>query len=165
MQRTFSGPCDVESNAMNVQPLLFNETHGPGIQLSADRRRAIRFESTCKTTCFSNRPVCINEIVSIKVCDASTTNGSFLRFGVTDFKTRVQCTPSTIVNKGAVFCMWVTIDGDVIYGVENERNYQLFNAISTSSSIWVLIDLCDDTTSVEFVGELILTLQPTLVML
>ncbi|KAI0234892.1 E3 ubiquitin-protein ligase NEURL1 [Lamellibrachia satsuma] len=171
----FVGLCDLGSNAMSVNPLLFHETRGLHVQLSADKRRATRVESFGNGICFSNRPVAINERVYIKFSDVSTSWSGVVRFGVT------SCNPATInsaklpryacpdltnkpdfwakalperfAEKDTVVFFYVTRGGNVMYGVNCEENGLFFSGVSTSSPIWVLIDIYGNTISLEFVGE------------
>ena len=62
-------------------------------------------------------------------------------------------------DKEMVLFFCVTPDGIVKYGINGVYKGMMFSCVSTSSPNYVVIELSDNTTSVEFVGELILTLQ------
>ena len=65
----------------DLPPLKFHPTHGANIRLSEDGFTAVRHESFCQGILFSNRPVMINERVSIKLAELSKRWSGVLRIG------------------------------------------------------------------------------------
>jgi len=55
--------------------------------------------------------------------------------------------------KHAVLSFYVTLGGDVMYGVDGQDHGRLFGGVSTSSRLWAIIDVYGNTVSVELVGE------------
>lgn len=162
---------------MKGWPLLFHQTHSDNIQLSLDRRRAKRFESFCKGICFSNRPIAVNERVYLKFSEVSSSWSGVVRFGVTSHDPmtingaelpRYACpdltnkpgywakaVPERFAEQSNTLYFLVTRNGDVMFGLNNEDKGLFFSGVNTSSTLWGLVDIYGNSTSMEFVGELL----------
>jgi protein neuralized len=78
---------DYDENTINrgtlgrPKPLLkFHSVCGTNIQLLREGRVARRRESFCKGLAFSNRPISIDEIVCIRLCEVGTNWSGVMRF-------------------------------------------------------------------------------------
>ncbi|CAK9296090.1 unnamed protein product [Gordionus sp. m RMFG-2023] len=67
-----------------IPPLYFkSNVHGENIIISDDKKYARRIRSYCKGICFTNRPILMNEILSVKIIDTSDKWSGGLRLGFT----------------------------------------------------------------------------------
>ncbi|KAI0216017.1 Protein neuralized [Lamellibrachia satsuma] len=156
-------------------PILFHSTRGSNVQLSADKSRATRTMYYCKGICFSNRPVSIGELVSIRINDVSTNWKGVARFGFTKHdpaKLKSAKLPSYVlpdlVKKpgywaeeipprfaecGTVLSFQMTSGGDVRITVNGEDSGYFFGEVDTNGPVWAIVDIYANTISVEFVEE------------
>ncbi|XP_074597454.1 E3 ubiquitin-protein ligase neur [Brevipalpus obovatus] len=72
------------SRTSSSSSLGFHSVHGENIRLSTDGRSAKRGESFCDGIVFSDRPVRVNEVISVKFLECSSTWSGALRFGFTN---------------------------------------------------------------------------------
>lgn len=155
-------------------PVTFHEVHSDNIQLSADRRRAKRIETFCKGICFSSHPILPNERIYIRFAEVSTSWSGAIRFGfmshdpATMYREtlpRYACPdltncpgywakalPERLARHGSVLLFYVTLAGDVMFGINGEDKGVFFSGINTRVPLWALLDIYGNTVAVEFVG-------------
>jgi len=164
---------------VNGGPLLFHEVHASNVELSHERRRAKRIDGQ-RGLCFSQRPVLPGERVCLKVTGLShgrNNKGVGLRYGYTAIDPSsddtvlhlgrqevvasqhgywVKAVSEAVVKRGSVLVFCLCIAGEVYYGRNDEECGILFAGVRTDVPLWVVIDLCGCTTSLEFVGKFLL---------
>lgn len=159
-------------------PIQFHDIHGDNVALSHDKARARRADSFCKSICFSNRPIAINERVYLKFSQTSSSWSGVLRFGFTSLDPgstqgpdlpRYACPDMT--NKPGnwakalgeryaainnVLHFWYNRNGDVMFGINGEDIGLFFTGVATNTPLWALMDIYGNTIEIEFVkfGEL-----------
>ncbi|XP_073998222.1 E3 ubiquitin-protein ligase neur isoform X4 [Rhodnius prolixus] len=156
----------------NLPPLLFHEVHGGNIMISRDGTVARRIESFCKGVAFSDRPVKIAEKIYLKFVGVSNNWSGVLRFGFTnhDPSTMRYCLPKyacpdltnkpgywakalaeRLCEKDAVLFYYVTVAGDVHFGVNGEEKGVFFSGVDTRGQLWAMLDIYGNSTAVQFV--------------
>ncbi|CAG2196456.1 NEUR [Mytilus edulis] len=154
-------------------PIQFHDIHGDNVALSHDKARARRADSFCKSICFSNRPIAINERVYLKFSQTSSSWSGVLRFGFTSLDPgstqgpdlpRYACPDMT--NKPGnwakalgeryaainnVLHFWYNRNGDVMFGINGEDIGLFFTGVATNTPLWALMDIYGNTIEIEFV--------------
>ncbi len=175
---------DFAGAGMKGRPLLFHTTHSDHVQLSLDRRQAKRVESFCKGICFSDRPLAVNERCYVRFAEVSQSWSGVVRFGFTSHPPatinaaelpRYACPdltnkpgywakalPERFAEQGNILFFYVTRGGDVFYGLNQEEKGIFFTGVSTSSDLYVMLDIYGNTTCMEFVGEKKIRKRPLL---
>ncbi|KAK9509359.1 hypothetical protein O3M35_006695 [Rhynocoris fuscipes] len=156
----------------NLPPLLFHEVHGGNIVITRDGTVARRVESFCKGVAFSDRPVKIAEKIYLKFVGVSNNWSGVLRFGFTshDPSTMRYCLPKyacpdltnkpgywakalaeKLCEKDAVLYYYVTVGGDVYFGVNGEEKGIFFSGVDTRGQLWAMLDIYGNSTAVQFI--------------
>lgn len=154
-------------------PILFHDIHGDNVALSHDKSRARRADSFCKSICFSNRPIAVNERVYLRFVQTSSSWSGVLRFGFTSTDPastrgpdlpRYACPDMT--NKPGnwakalgeryaainnVLHFWYNRNGDVMYGINGEDIGLFFTGVATNTPLWALMDIYGNTIEIEFI--------------
>ncbi|XP_076104058.1 protein neuralized-like isoform X1 [Mytilus galloprovincialis] len=154
-------------------PIQFHDIHGDNVALSHDKARARRADSFCKSICFSNRPIAINERVYLKFSQTSSSWSGVLRFGFTSLDPgstqgpdlpRYACPDMT--NKPGnwakalgeryaainnVLHFWYNRNGDVMFGINGEDIGLFFTGVATNTPLWALMDIYGNTIEIELV--------------
>jgi len=159
--------------------LVFHEVHAGNVELSHTRRRAKRVDGH-RGLCFSQRPILPGERVCLKVTGLShghNNKGIGLRYGYTAVDPSsddtvlhlgrheivasehgywMKSVGESVVKRGSVLVFCLCIAGEVYYGRNDEEYGILFAGVRTDVPLWVVVDLCGCTTSLEFVGKFLL---------
>uniref|UniRef100_A0A915D3T9 NHR domain-containing protein n=1 Tax=Ditylenchus dipsaci TaxID=166011 RepID=A0A915D3T9_9BILA len=162
---------DYDENTINrgtsnrPKPLLkFHSVHGTNVTLLNDGRIARRKDSFCKGLVFSNRPISVDEIICLRLCDVGTNWSGVLRFGVTnvdpasfrDIELPKFACPDLTSKAG----YWakalaerysVNDTGEMYYGINGVNKGLFLNGINVSLPIWIIIDIYGNSVGVEFV--------------
>lgn len=184
---------DYDENTINrgtlgrPKPLLkFHSVCGTNIRLLRDGRVARRRESFCKGLAFSNRPISIDEIVCIRLCEVGTNwsgvmRGKTLRFGVTnvdpasfrDIELPKFACPD-LTSKGgywakslaerysienSILHFFVNETGEMYYGVNGVHKGLFLSGINVLSPLWIIVDIYGNSIAVEFVDPAEVQLQ------
>lgn len=171
---------DYDENTINrgtsnrPKPLLkFHSVHGTNVMLFNDGRIARRKDSFCKGLAFSNRPISIDEIVCLRLCDVGTNWSGVLRFGVTnvdpasfrDIELPKFACPDLTSKAGywakalaerysiekSILHFFVNDAGEMYYGINGVNKGMFLNGINVSIPIWIIIDIYGNSVGVEFV--------------
>lgn len=155
--------------------IRFHSTHSENIRLSRDGFVARRTESFCKGIVFSNRPVKIGEVVTIKFVELSNSWSGAIRFGFTNNDPSglkndlpkyacpaLTCRPGfwakalgeNLVERDGVLSFMVNHSGDVYFGINNEMKGKFFSGVDVRKPLWALVDVYGNTVAVELVGKL-----------
>lgn len=159
------------------QQLTFHPVHGENIRLSNDYQFAKRSESYCDGIVFSNRPIKINERISIKCIESSSLWSGALRFGFTnvDPQTLRNCLPKfacpVLTSQSGfwakalnerysasenVLTYWVDEAGKVHYAINGEFKGIYLVDVDVSQPLWALLDIYGYTSAIQFIGKLTL---------
>lgn len=154
-------------------PIKFHDIHGDNVALSSDKSRARRADSFCKSICFSNRPIAVNERVYLRFVQMSSSWSGVLRFGFTSTDPgstrgpdlpRYACPDMT--NKPGnwakalgerysainnVLHFWYNRNGDVMYGINGEDIGIFFTGVAINTPLWALMDIYGNTIEIEFI--------------
>lgn len=168
--------CNVMCAVVNGGALVFHEVHASNVELSHGHRRAKRLDGQ-RGLCFSQRPILPGERVCLKVTGLThgrNNKGIGLRYGYTAVDPSsddtmlqrgrhdavasehgywVKSVGETVVKRGSVLTFCLCTAGEVYYGRNDEEYGVLFAGVRTDVPLWVVIDLCGCTTSLEFVGK------------
>ncbi|KAI1725454.1 neuralized domain-containing protein [Ditylenchus destructor] len=171
---------DYDENTINrgtfnrPKPLLkFHSVHGTNVTLFNDGKIARRKESFCKGLVFSNRPITVDEIVCLRLCDVGTNWSGVLRFGVTnvdpasfrDIELPKFACPDLTSKPGywakalaerysvekSILHFFVNSEGEMYYGINGVSKGLFLNGINVSLPIWIIIDIYGNSVGVEFV--------------
>jgi len=155
---------------------MFHDTHASNVELSHGGRRVKRLDGQ-RGLCFSQRPILPGERICLKVTglshghnnkgiglcygytavDPSSENTMIHRghqeFVATEHGYWVKAVSETVVKRGSVLVFCLCIGGEVYYGRNDEEYGVLFAGVRTDLPLWVVVDLCGNATSLEFVGK------------
>lgn len=164
------------------KPLLkFHTVCGTNIQILNDGRVARRKESFCKGLAFSNRPISIDEIICIRLCEVGTNWSGVMRFGVTnvdpasfrDIELPKFACPD-LTSKGgywakslaerysienAILHFFVNENGEMYYGVNGVHKGLFLSGINVLSPLWIIVDIYGNSIGVEFIDPAIVQHQ------
>ncbi|GAB6023760.1 E3 ubiquitin-protein ligase neurl1b [Chamberlinius hualienensis] len=170
------GQLDSSNSMSNQGPLGFHRSsHGENVKISKDGSVAKRVESFCKGITFSNRPVRVNEYVLLKLAEVSTNWSGVIRFGFTNQDPKLHQTklpkyacpdltnregfwakalPDRMVREDIILFYYVTKEGNVHYGINDEEKGVFFIGVDTKKPLWALIDIYGNTVAVEIIDPL-----------
>ena len=164
----------------NLPPILFHSMHGENVRVNADRSAAARVNSYCKAIVFSNRPIREKERIYIKFSDISSNWSGALRFGFTSlnpnsFRTSsnlpkyvcpdmtnqepatswAKALPERLASPDSILSYYFTTSGRcalVHFAINGEEKGSFPVGVrDKNDSVWALIDIYGNTTSIEFV--------------
>lgn len=159
----------------HLPAITFHPVHGENIQLSANGTVATRVSSFCKGICFSQRPIKINERVTIRFLEMSSLWSGLLRFGFTtrdpatfrshqslpkyacpdltnNGHTHAKALPEVFAQQGNVLFFYVSSSGNVHYGVNGEEKGVILTNVRVNGPIWAVIDVYGNTVKIEAVA-------------
>ncbi|KAI1288025.1 Protein neuralized [Halotydeus destructor] len=168
-------PLIASSGLANLPSIRFHPVHGDNVRLGPDGLEARRVESFCKGVVFGHRPVMVNERISLRITELSTSWSGALRFGFTSVDPtchrksglpKYACPDLTnlfgywakALNEryaavDAILSYWVNEEGDVKYSINGQDKGLFFTGVSTSGRLWPLLDIYGNTTGVEFINS------------
>lgn len=158
----------------STYPMLFHEVHGENIRLEQSSSVARRVESFCKAIVFSSRPIQVNEKVTIRLVEVSSSWSGALRLGFTSHD------PFTLQNnlpkyacpdltnrpgnwakalgeryaiEGTILHYFVNNAGEVFFGIDGEDKGLFLSGVDPSGPLWALVDIYGNTTTIEMVDQ------------
>lgn len=164
---------DIGEAALKCYPMRFHNIHSVNIGLSGDRSKATRLDSFCMGICFGDRPVLINERIYLKFSDVSLSWSGVIRFGFSsndpvtvnpadlpryacpDLTNRpgfwAKALPERYAEKGNILFFYLTRNGDVMFGLNDDERGTFFSGVNASLPLWPLVDIYGNTTAMEFI--------------
>lgn len=148
--------------------------HGENIRLSSNGTTATRVASFCQGICFSNRPIEVNERVSIRFVEISSLWNGLIRFGFTTkdpatFRnslpkfacpdltnsghTYAKALPEIYSQTNNVLFFYVSANGNVHFGVNGQEKGILLSNVKVNGKLWAVIDVYGNTTKIESVDS------------
>ncbi|XP_015592101.1 protein neuralized isoform X2 [Cephus cinctus] len=170
--RAFRAPRSSSAGTNNLPPLTFHQVHGDNIRLCNGGTIARRHESFCKGVTFSARPVRVGEKVCVKFLEISDNWSGVIRLGFTSNDPinlrnglpKYACPDLTnkpgywakalaerFAERDTVLFYYVTLAGDVHFGVNGEEKGVFFSGVETRGPLWAIIDVYGNSTAIEFV--------------
>lgn len=160
-------------------PLVFHpDTKGSQIILDASQCIATRAATFHDGIVFSNRPVKVNEKVSLEILKEDDRWFGGLRLGfisehpslmgsralppfacpnlVRQGKCWASVLPDEYVAEGSVVSFWVDRKGHVFFSVNHESGYYLLlEGVPVTKPIWAVIDVYGRTKAIQLLGKLL----------
>ena len=172
--------------------LRFHQVSGKNIRFSSHMRLAERKERTfCDAIVFSQRPVAINERVTIRLVNQSSDWNGLFKFGFTnldpinfkdeanhplpkyvypDMTNQRGCWAASmlenVMQSGDSVYFYYTLNGEIHFGI-NEKYQGIFldgvevNQVESAAALWAVFDVYGNTTAIELVKTSTSHPQPT----
>ncbi|UXI20651.1 Serine/threonine-protein kinase mig-15 [Sarcoptes scabiei] len=158
----------------NLAPLAFNLIRGENIRLSSNNTVAERVHSYCKGICFSQRPVCFNERITIRIVDMSHFWSGVLRFGFTSRDpatlsrplpkyacpnltncghTFAKALPERYAHKNCLLSFYLSQNGNIHYSINNVDKGIILSNVNINGSFWAVIDLYGNSSKIEIIDS------------
>ena len=151
-------------------PLAFHPIHGTCIKLSDDMVIATRYQSFCNGLCFSNRPVAVDEKISLLCLQCSDAWSGSVRVGFTSWDPgsfdssllpRYSCPDlannsgfwvkalpdNVVVRETQELTFYFNKSGTIFYGFKDEEMVTLLSGVDISRPLWAIIDIYGNTVS------------------